>query len=133
MMIQKTGKHFDFEWEAVISGRLKGQGCPYLAKNNQKVWLGFNDFKNSFGMDTNSFNKMVLHDNQKNDFCLKNNIAILRIPHIYDPKKDKKKIQQMVRDFISTKNVPQEIINFYEKYDFNNYAEVARKLNNSVA
>ncbi len=41
----KTGKHFDFEWEAACSYRTcMGQsGCPYLA--NKKVWPGFNDLK----------------------------------------------------------------------------------------
>ncbi len=41
----KTGKHFDFEWEAACSSRTckNKTGCPYLA--NQKVWPGFNDLK----------------------------------------------------------------------------------------
>ena len=37
----KTGKHFDFEWEAIIANRAKGVGCPYLS--GRKVWPGFND------------------------------------------------------------------------------------------
>ena len=37
----KTGKHFDFEWEATIHGRNCGDGCPYL--NNSRIWIGFND------------------------------------------------------------------------------------------
>ena len=36
-----TGKHFDFEWEAIIAGRAKGNGCPYLS--GDAVWPGFND------------------------------------------------------------------------------------------
>lgn len=35
------GKHFDFEWEATISSRNSGVGCPYLS--GQAVWTGFND------------------------------------------------------------------------------------------
>ncbi|MBQ7064572.1 MAG: zinc-ribbon domain-containing protein, partial [Firmicutes bacterium] len=38
-----TGKHFDFEWQATISSRNKGVGCPFLSGG--KVWLGFNDLK----------------------------------------------------------------------------------------
>lgn len=38
-----TGKHFDFEWQAVISDRMNGNGCPFLANGNPKVWTGFND------------------------------------------------------------------------------------------
>ena len=38
----ETGKHFDFEWEAIISNRMgNDQGCPYLV--GKKVWPGFND------------------------------------------------------------------------------------------
>ena len=37
----KTGKHFDFEWEAQISHRNNGIGCPYLS--GRAVWKGFND------------------------------------------------------------------------------------------
>ena len=35
------GKHFDFEWEAVISNRNNGNGCPFLS--GRAVWKGFND------------------------------------------------------------------------------------------
>ena len=37
----KTGRHFDFEWQAYITHRAKGIGCPYLS--NQEVWKGYND------------------------------------------------------------------------------------------
>ncbi len=36
-----TGKHFDFEWEATVSSRSKGAGCPFLT--GQAVWRGYND------------------------------------------------------------------------------------------
>ena len=36
----KTGKHFDFEWEASIASRSAGVGCPFLAG---RCWSGFND------------------------------------------------------------------------------------------
>lgn len=35
------GEHFDFEWEAKISERVAGNGCPFLT--GKKVWPGFND------------------------------------------------------------------------------------------
>ncbi len=38
-----TGKHFDFEWQATIISRVQGNGCPFLSKHKQKVWMGFND------------------------------------------------------------------------------------------
>lgn len=37
------GKHFDFEWIAVISDRKNNHDCPYLSGN--AVWTGFNDLK----------------------------------------------------------------------------------------
>ena len=39
----KTGKHFDFEWEAIVSSRNKGTGCPFLT--GKAVWPGFNDLQ----------------------------------------------------------------------------------------
>ena len=39
----QTGKHFDFEWEAIINNRaLKGSGCPFLFG---RPWPGFNDLE----------------------------------------------------------------------------------------
>lgn len=37
----KTGKHYNFEWQAIVHNRVNGCGCPYLT--NQAVWKGFND------------------------------------------------------------------------------------------
>ncbi len=37
----KSGKHFDFEWQAEIKSRVNGSQCPYLT--NQKIFKGFND------------------------------------------------------------------------------------------
>ena len=39
----KTGKHFDFEWQATVDKRRNGSGCPYISNN--KVWKGFNDLE----------------------------------------------------------------------------------------
>ena len=36
-----TGKHHEFEWDAVIQSRTRGRGCPYLS--GKAVWPGFND------------------------------------------------------------------------------------------
>ncbi len=37
----ETGKHFDFEWKAVIATRADGIGCPFLSR--RRVWSGYND------------------------------------------------------------------------------------------
>ena len=42
-IVSLRGKHFDFEWEAIISSRNKGKGCPFLS--GQAVWTGFNDLQ----------------------------------------------------------------------------------------
>ncbi|SCY24250.1 Probable Zinc-ribbon domain-containing protein [Lachnospiraceae bacterium XPB1003] len=38
-----TGKHFDFEWEAIIRDRVRHPSCPYLVSSSYAVWRGFND------------------------------------------------------------------------------------------
>ena len=38
-----TGKHFDFSWEATVSHRKDGRGCPYLSVPIKKIYPGFND------------------------------------------------------------------------------------------
>lgn len=35
----KTGKHFDFEWQADINSRLSGRGCPYLKSSKLERFL----------------------------------------------------------------------------------------------
>ena len=42
----ETGKHFDFEWEALIISRTDGAGCPFLAGN--AVWPGYNDLATKY-------------------------------------------------------------------------------------
>ena len=36
-----TGKHFDFEWQATVSSRSNGNGCPFFT--GKAVWKGYND------------------------------------------------------------------------------------------
>lgn len=37
----RTGKHFDFEWNAPVKHLTRGNGCPYLS--GRAVYAGFND------------------------------------------------------------------------------------------
>lgn len=37
----KTGRHFNFEWQAKINNRNKGASCPFLSE--RQVWKNFND------------------------------------------------------------------------------------------
>ncbi|MBR4314064.1 MAG: zinc-ribbon domain-containing protein, partial [Lachnospiraceae bacterium] len=80
--------------------------------------------------DNVPFQERRRRDNAKNEFCLKYKIPILRIPYTYKSDTEKEKIKSMIKDFIETRKIPQEIIDFYEQYkENNNYAEIARKLN----
>ena len=75
------------------------------------------------------FKVRVRRDNIKNEFCVESKIPILRIPYTYNPEKDKKKIRDLLNYFIETRKIPQEIIDFYEQYDFSNYSEIAKEMN----
>lgn len=37
----KTGKHFDFEWQAPVYSRNRSSTCPFLI--NARIWPGYND------------------------------------------------------------------------------------------
>ena len=162
----KTGKHFDFEWQATISHRHNGASCPFISASNPEIFIydilrklkinfqaektfrncknkkelpfdiyipsknlliefdGEQHFKNiDFFGGLKSFKSRNENDNIKNKYCLDNNIPILRIPYIYDIFLDKDKIEQIILKFITTKQVPKEIIDFYAKYKFSNYVE----------
>ena len=246
-----TGKHFDFEWQAIISNRVAGQNCPVLS--GKMVWPGFNDLctthpdlaaewhptkngkltpqdvtygsnkkvwwlkeydgelkewfmsiedraffgsecpgVNSSKLEKNTseimksnnilfqiestfddlvsdkgcryrydfylhdrdlliecdgiqhfqcsrhFDKYVdlehraLSDNIKNDYALENNIALLRIPHIYSMPKKQKELEEIVLEFIKTKKVPQKILDFYAQFEFSNYVECVNKFQNQL-
>ena len=43
---KKTGKHFAFEWHAIVSERIKNPDCPFL--KNKRVWTGYNDLQTCF-------------------------------------------------------------------------------------
>jgi very-short-patch-repair endonuclease len=91
---------------------------------------GLQHFKEECFPIGTTFDKYRQHDNIKNEFCLEHRISILRIPYIYNPYIKKTEIQQLVKDFVETRKVPDEIIEFYEQYkEDNNYAEVAREIN----
>lgn len=41
----RTGRNFNFEWQAKISDRARGSKCPYLT--GKKVWCGYNDLQSN--------------------------------------------------------------------------------------
>lgn len=79
-----------------------------------------------------SFEIRKENDNLKNECAFSNNIPILRIPYTYDPTKNKEKIESLILDFIKTKIIPQEIIGFYSKFKFSNYAECVKNYHDLI-
>lgn len=84
------------------------------------------------------FEIRVKHDNIKNEYCTDNGyygnarIPILRIPYIFSPNTEKDKIEKLVLDFIETRQVPKEILDFYKPYKESigsNYYDIATKMN----
>ena len=77
-----------------------------------------------------SFEKRVESDNKKNTYAFENSVPLLRIPYTYF--EDELKIEALVMDFIRTRVIPKEIIDFYREYEFSNYAELAEKYNETL-
>lgn len=84
---------------------------------------------NDFWGGNVEFSKVIIRDNIKTNYCFDNKIPLLRIPYIYDPNKDKNKIEQLILNFIQTKQVPQEIIDFYSQFPFSDYGKILQKQN----
>ena len=73
---------------------------------------------------TQGFDTLVSHDNIKNQYCKDNNIHILRIPYIYDTTVSlKAQIKPLIINFIQTKQVPSEILDFYRQFDVSQYGK----------
>ena len=172
----KTEKEYDFEWESIIAHRVDGSGCPYLSgskaerflysyfkdnniafraekKFTNELWVkfysydfylhkeklivevdGIQHFKwvTFFTSTEKEFKDRVKTDNLKNKYCLQYRIPILRIPYIYSVTDDKDKIESLVSEFIKTRKVPQEILDFYKAYKGSigsNYYDIAVELN----
>ncbi len=168
----KTYKHYDFEWQASICNRSHGSDCPFLSSSKTEILIhnlmkkrnilfktektfknckdvnllpfdiylpneniiiecdGMQHFKTVeyFG-GKKGFKIRKFHDNIKNSFCRENDIPILRIPYTYDSVVDKQKIESLILDFIKTKTVPQEILDYYSQFKFSNYVECVEELN----
>lgn len=77
-----------------------------------------------------SFKKRIETDNKKNKYAFENNIPLLRIPYTYFD--DELKMEALVMDFIRTRVIPKEIIDFYKQYEFSNYPELVEKYNEAL-
>lgn len=84
---------------------------------------------NQFG-GKRAFNKIVDSDNNKNSYAFKNNMPILRIPY-YCLKKTNE-LKMIIENFIKTKTIPQEIIDFYSQFEFSNYVKCINNYYNNI-
>lgn len=78
------------------------------------------------------FRERVRRDNIKNVCAFNEGYSLLRIPYIYAPEDNKEDIAKLTADFIKTKKIPQEPIDFYARYEFSNYAVLAKKWNEII-
>ena len=95
---------------------------------------GMQHFKDMEYFNDTPFEERVRRDNVKNQYCsnLLTPIPILRIPYTYNPNTDSYKIGLLVKEFIETRKVPQEILDFYKPYKDSigsNYYDIATKMN----
>jgi len=130
--LRKFNVDFDTEYKFKSLGRYRYD--IFMEKFKMIIELdGQQHFKEATGIFEGSLKDRIESDTKKNLFALDNQIPILRIPYIYLPGRDKEKIENFIKNFLFTKQVPQEIIDFYSKYEFSNYPDVARKLNEMYA
>ena len=76
-----------------------------------------------------SFEKRVTVDNIKNEYAFERKKPLLRIPYIYDVIKHSRMIEHFLMNFIKTRQIPKEIIDFYSQFSFSNYGTLAMHWN----
>ena len=79
------------------------------------------------------FSGRIKRDNIKNQYTSTHQIPLLRIPYIYDTARGRPKIEQFVLEFIQTKQVPQEILDYYKQFEFSNYVECVELMQTELA
>lgn len=88
----------------------------------------------SFFEKKNTLAERIIWDNDKNNYALENGILLLRIPYQnLERKISEKRIREWINLFVNSKQIPEEIIEFYEeKNPQSNYPEIARIMNTWV-
>ena len=77
---EKTGRHFNFSWQAIIESRANGAGCPYLTGN--KVWKGFNDLE-TYCMENGMMDILSQWDYEKNGNLKPSDVAVGRSKKVW--------------------------------------------------
>ena len=78
-----------------------------------------------FFENSNNFAYRVQSDNQKNQYALTKNICLLRIPYVCF--QDRAKLNHIIQHTITTRTIPQEIIDFYSQFEFSNYIQCVKE------
>ncbi len=79
-----TGKHFDFEWMAMISSKVtQGVGCPFLSGN--AVWPGFNDLATRFPEIARQWHQTKNGDLKPENVTASSNKKVWWLLPYYDP------------------------------------------------
>lgn len=86
------------------------------------------------GCSDTQFEYRVKCDNDKNIYAYENKILFLRVPYIeLNIGSNSKRIERWILDFIDTRQIPEEIIEIYEKKNpLSNYPSIAREMNTWV-
>ena len=130
-----NNNNIEFEAEKIFENNKDMSHYAYdifMIKNNLLIELdGPQHFeKMKFFEEHHPFQIRIKIDNKKNTYVFENDIPLLRIPYTYF--KEELKMEALVLDFIRTRTIPKEIIDFYKQYEFSNYAELAEKYNESL-
>ena len=74
-----------------------------------------------FSRNYKDFLKQVRHDNIKSRYCENNGLLLLRIPYVYEDYED---IDRLITTVFSKNKIPQDILDFYNSYDFSEYGSL---------
>jgi very-short-patch-repair endonuclease len=113
----KRGKRYRFDLY------LKDQNVLIECDGNQHF-----EIVNHFG-GKEEWEERVYGDNQKNQYAENRQMSLLRIPYIYHSLKDRDRIANIIMNFLQDKIIPQEIIEFYERFHFLTYSQYALRHN----
>ena len=80
----KSGRHFDFEWQARIENRINGCRCPYLS--GKSAWEGYNDLSSQFPEVAKEWHPIKNGDLKPSDVTAYSNKSVWWLLPYDDPK-----------------------------------------------
>ncbi len=128
----KTGKHFDFEWEAACSHRTVGHGCPYLppscSEQESKIYLWLMSHNVDFVLEQ----RFVIGNSKKKtaimrfDIYLPDTNAVIECDHVSHCRTKQREIDNVRDDFckqhgIKVLRLPTDVMNWKTDHTIINY------------